>query len=86
MKNVKDYQLKKAIFMELWEFKSLINFLFEDNVEIEVTFDGLDYMGTDDIITSDEVIKILSEHFEVTVTSVHHDSFTPVGIWIVYKD
>ena len=85
MKNVRESQLKKAIFMLSDEFEELLSGF---GLKAEFAWDGLsiyDPNGKDDY--DDEAVnKMLSDHFGVTVTSVHTDDSDLVGVWIVYKE
>lgn len=89
MKNVRDSQLKKAIFFTEEEFKEEFVKVFgkynEDTNEVDVELDpieGIYFCG----ITSEDVYAKMSEHFDVEVTSIHSDCFALNGIWVVYKD
>ena len=89
MKNVRDSQLKKAIFFTEEEFKEEFVKVFgeysEDTNEIDVELDpieGIYFCG----ITNEDVYAKMSEHFDVEVTSIHSECFALNGIWVVYKD
>ena len=87
MKNVRENQLKKCIFMEADEFKKVFANVFgeydEDTNEIEVEFgyDGIYFCA----ISNEDVYKELSKYFDVEITSIHIDDFDVMGVWIVYK-
>ena len=90
MKNVKDYQLKKCIFMETEEFDKIIKKLFGDKVEVELSLDGM-WIGEngDDCIETpfEEVAEKLASYFEVDkITSIHMDDCDEIGVWICYKE
>ena len=89
MKNVRENQLKKCIFMELDEFKDLINKVTDGLKEVDYEF-GLFYMCTDKAETintywNEDIEVTLSRHFDVTITSIHADDWDDTGVWIVYK-
>lgn len=88
MKNVKKYQLKKCIMIELEEFQELFISLFgefneETNpIDVECSYDGICLTGIDDT----ELYEALSKYYDVKVTSVHADNFDYLGIWICYTE
>lgn len=89
MKNVKENQLKKCIFMKLAEFESLVIQITDGLKEVEYEF-GMYYIDTDkaeamDVYWNEDIEKTLSKYFGVNVTSVHADDCDDVGVWIVYK-
>ena len=89
MKNVRETQLKKCIFMTTDEFKEVFVEIFgqydEDTNEIDVEFNTLDgiYFCA---ISNQDVYAKLSEYFDVTVTSIHLDDCEHLGVWICYKE
>lgn len=90
MKNVRENQLKKCIFMELDEYKHLIDKVTDGLKAVECVF-GLFYMCTykaekTNTYWNEGIEVTLSKYFDVTVTSIHADDCEDcVGIWIVYK-
>lgn len=86
MKNVKDYQLKKCIFMETEEFDRIIKTVFGNNYEAEFSLDGIDVSSDEDGLTCEEINEGLSKYFDVEVTSTHIDDCDCVGVWICYKE
>lgn len=90
MKNVRENQLKKCIFMELDEYKDLIDRVTDGLKAVEYEF-GLFYMYTDkaeneNTYWNEDIEETLSRYFDVTVTSIHADDYEEyVGVWIVYK-
>lgn len=89
MKNIKDYQMKKCIFVKYDEFTRLVNTLIDDKIQVQFdneSWTGLTYSGEKDYYDNEKIWEVLSEHFGVEVTSVHYDSYAPVGFWIVYED
>lgn len=89
MKNVTESQLKKAIFMEFIDFNELVLSLTDGLHQAEFEF-GLFYSPTDKAEEEENYFKgdidtLLSEYFDVNVTSVHADDKDITGIWIVYK-
>ena len=90
MKNVKENQLKKCIFMELDEFSKLILNLTDGLMEVEYEIDGIYYDSTEkadntDTYWDEDLLVTLSKYFDVEVTSTHSDDCDIVGVWIVYK-
>ena len=87
MKNVGSYQLKKCIFKPLDEFGYDLRQL-PIELRVEVSYDGLDFSPLDEDDEDREIIveKLLSDYYEVTVTSVHADDWEDVGIWICYRE
>lgn len=80
MRNVREEQLKKAIFMENTEF-------FELAREFNLELDEDEYVG--EILRyggEDEVIEAFSKYYDVNITSIHSDTFDCAGVWLVYKD
>jgi uncharacterized pyridoxamine 5'-phosphate oxidase family protein len=88
MKNVRDCQLKKCIFMSYEEFREVFQNIFgvydgeEIQIDVEYEFDGLYFCG----ITDEQVYKEVSKYFDVTVTSIHADDCEFLGVWICYKE
>ena len=87
MKNVRENQLKKCIFMEAEEFKKVFVDVFgeydEDTNEIDVEFDldGIYFCA----ISNEDVYTELSKYFDVNITSIHIDDCECVGVWICYR-
>lgn len=96
MKNVRENQLKKCIFMELDEYKNLINKVTDGLKEVDCEF-GLFYMSTEkadetNTYWNEDIEVTLSKHFDVTVTNIHADDCDipaddcdDVGVWICYR-
>lgn len=80
MKNIEQYQLKKAISMKYKEFLELM-----EKLGFLVDYDDGLYIA-DDSTTDEDAMNALSEYFDVKVTSVHVDDHADMGVWIVYKD
>lgn len=90
MKNVRENQLKKCIFMELYEFASLVERLTDGLQTVEYE-DGVYLISTDkadetDTYWNEDMTETLSNYFDVEVTSFHSDSCEYVGVWICYKE
>lgn len=90
MKNVKDTQLKKAIFMEKEELEELVQELLGWELDIEA--DGI-YADEEEINVTPgmdwetELREKLSQYFDVNITSIHTDQcIGDIGVWLVYKD
>lgn len=88
MKNVKEIQLKKCIFLCLEEFRDIIQELFSPEVAVEWTVEGLDIRTPTDALPLEDIFEKLEEYFDVkSVTSFHSDHCEEeVGVWIVYKE
>ena len=96
MKNVRENQLKKCIFMELDEYKDLINKVTDGLKEVDCEF-GLFYMSTEkadetNTYWNEDIEVTLSKHFDVTVTNIHADDCDipaddcdDVGVWMCYR-
>jgi hypothetical protein len=90
MKNVKDSQLKKCIFMELDGFTNIIEKITDGLLTVEYE-DGV-YMthsqkaADTDTWWNEDILKTLSRYFGVEVTSFHSDSCEYIGVWICYKE
>lgn len=89
MKNVRENQLKKCIFMDTDEFKEIYVQVFgvydvETN-QIDVEFNTCEGIYFDGISNQDVYAK-LSEYFEITITSIHLDDCEYPGVWICYKE
>lgn len=89
MKNVRDSQLKKAIFFTEKEFREEFVKVFgkydEETNEVDVELDpieGIYFCG----ISNQDVYTKLSEHFDIEITSIHSECFALNGIWVIYKD
>lgn len=90
MKNVRENQLKKCIFMELDEFISLVERLTDGLQTVEYE-DGVYLISTDkadetDTYWNEGITETLSKYFGVEVTSFHSDNCEYVGVWICYKE
>lgn len=86
MKNVKDYQLKKCIFMETEEFNGVIKKVFGDEFEADFGLDGICVWSRAEELEDVDINNGLSEYFDVNVTSVHIDDYDSIGVWICYRD
>ena len=84
MKNVKDCQLKKCIFMETEEFNRIIKTVFGNEFEADFGLEGISVWSKAEGLSEKEINEGLSDYFDVTVTSVHADDFDDMGIWICY--
>lgn len=84
MKNVKDYQLKKCIFMETEEFDRIIKTVFGEEFEADFGLDGISVWSRAEGLSEKEINEGLSEYFDATITSVHVDDFDDMGVWICY--
>lgn len=84
MRNVRETQLKKAIFMENTEFFKLVE---ELGIDID-DFTEDNYI--EEIICYEDIYealkKALSDYYDVDITSIHEDHFDCPGMWLVYKD
>ncbi len=90
MKNVRESQLKKCIFMELDDYKELIDKVTDGLKGVECDF-GLCYMFTEkaektNTYWNESIEETLSKYFDVTVTSIHTDDCEEyIGVWICYR-
>lgn len=81
MKNVKEFQLKKCIFLIEDEFRGLADKL---NIAIELDYEGASFV---EVTEQEKAFAILSDYFGVKeITSIHCDDCELTGVWIVYKD
>lgn len=90
MKNVRENQLKKCIFMELDEFTNLIEKITDGLQTVEYE-DGIYMTSTQkaedtDTWWNEDILESLSKYFDVEVTSFHSDSCEYVSVWICYKE
>lgn len=89
MKNVRETQLKKCIFMTLEEFEELINTLTNGLKEVKFEFSVYitDSNKADDEETywQEDICVTLSKYFDVEVTSFHSDDCEYPCVWICYK-
>ncbi len=79
MKNVREYQLKKCIFMDYDMFKREANMIFGNNVVVECDYEGIS------IDCDGDILEKLSEYYGVEVTSIHIDDCEVIGVWIAYR-
>lgn len=87
MKNVRESQLKKCIFVEADDFTQIIKEILGDDVSVDYTLEGLDIHTDEDGIYQEELCAALQKYFDVkSVTSVHTDHFDYIGVWITYRD
>ena len=86
MKNVRESQLKKCIFLTEEEMNNILKEIYDFPVKVHFSMDGLWYDSEEDI--DDETVKQdLRDYFGVQeVTSIHIDDCDYVGIWVCYKD
>ena len=91
MKNVRENQLKKCIFLEEEEFTNILREVFEDDtIHVGLTLEGIDYYTDIEeneklLDNNDEINGRLSKYFDCNVTSIHIDDCDYVGIWVVYR-
>lgn len=88
MKNVRESQLKRCIFLTLEEFDEIIKEIFGPQATTLYQYEGIFIdSGNDDVECDDDDILVrLSEYFDVNVTSFHSDNCEYVGVWVCYKD
>ena len=91
MRNVRESQLKKCIFIEGDEFTELIQSFYPEvqqsaSLIVDYTLEGIDIYSDEIEINTDDIIRFLSEYFDVEVTSFHMDDCEYVGVWVAYKD
>ena len=92
MKNVSADHFRKAMVFTYDEFDDIVYNIFGKDKygncsQVYIEDDGISICYEDDISIDDKIVcSRLSDYFGVTVTSIHHDSFYPVGIYVVYKE
>ena len=88
MKNVRESQLKKCIFLTQTEMENILSKILNKIVTVNVDLYGLSACTEEDDggdIDNNYLCEILSKYFEVNVTSIHIDDCDYVGIWVCYK-
>lgn len=86
MKNVRENQLKKCIFLTEEQMNDILTEIYKVPVKVKFSVDGLWYDSKEDI-DDETLMKDLRDYFEVKdVTSIHIDDCDIVGIWVCYKD
>ena len=90
MKNIKDNQLKKCIFMTFDEFKNLIEDVTDGLSTVEYECGGIFLSHTEkaeetDTYWNESITETLSRYFDVEVTSFHSDDCDVIGVWICYR-
>lgn len=91
MKNTKECQLKKCIFMSFGEYQELILDITDGLKEVKYEYDGIYHEHTEkaeetEVYHNEDITETLSKYFDVTVTSVHADDSEYLGVWICYKE
>ena len=97
MRNAEKFLKKTCIALDMEDYASLIEKLTDNRVTAEVEYQEgvINYVpteeaeddGVDDVdITNDEINRVLSEYFDVKVSSVHADGFDLPYAWIVYTE
>ena len=88
MKNVRIDQLRTVIVISNEEFETIIKKTLGNDVNVEISLDGICISTDEDDIYWEETYAALAKYFDVTeVTSVHADDCDyPIGIWVVYKN
>lgn len=97
MKNADNFLKKTCIAMDFEDYEHIIEKLTDNRVTAEVDYqEGKIYYvpteeaeddGVDDVdITDEQINQMLSDYFDVNVTSVHSDGFDLPYAWIVYKE
>ena len=87
MKNVRENQLKKCIYVESEDFVDVIREVLGAEFCVSFTNEGLDICTNEDVADVNELHEALASYFDVKeVMSIHIDDCDFVGVWIVYKD
>ncbi|MBQ2389279.1 MAG: hypothetical protein II305_04410 [Clostridia bacterium] len=88
MKNVKENQLKKCIFLTQTELENILSEKLQKTVTVNVDLYGLSVCTEEDMEDMDNgrLCDELSEYFDVNVSSVHIDDCDIVGVWVCYKE
>lgn len=89
MKNVKENQLVKCIFLDLEEFEELIDELTNGLKKVEFEFSAYitdsDKAEETEEYWEEDIKETLSKYFDVEVVSYHSDDSEYSGIWICYR-
>lgn len=86
MKNIKESQLEKCIYLTQTKLEDILSETLQKAVTVNVGPYGLDPYAKDEDIDDDLLYDTLSEYFDVTIVSIHVDYCDSVGIWAVYKE
>lgn len=88
MKNVSERQLKTCIFLTQSELENILTEIEGKAITVNVSLYGLEPCdeGNQTDYDNEYLNSVLSEYFDVEVTSVHCDDCEMTGIWICYKD
>lgn len=94
MRNAENFLKRTCIALDMEDYANLIEKLTNNKVTAEVEYQEgiINYVPTeeaeyDDVnITNDDINNMLSEYFDVKVSSVHADGFDLPYAWIVYKE
>lgn len=80
-------QEKKCIFLELNEFRALVNSLYEEDVYVDADLEGITVGLTEDDLPAEDLHERLAHYFYVDgITSIHIDDYEPCGVWLVCKN
>ena len=78
---------KKCIFFTLDEFRFLVQSLYEQDVYVDASLDGLTVGLTEDDLPAEDLHERLEKRLNLhEVTSLHIDDCDECGVWVVYKD
>jgi hypothetical protein len=90
MKNIKNYKLKKCIYMSVNDFSDLIYKITDGLTQIE--YENGIYLTHSkkakekDEYWNEDIKNTLSKYFDIEIISYHVDFMDSVGVWICYKD
>lgn len=78
---------KKCRLFTLEEFDSFVNSLYEEDVYVEASLDGL-YIGlNEEDLPAEDLHDRIAKALDVgEVTSIHIDDYEPCCVWVTYKD
>jgi hypothetical protein len=96
MRNVRPNQLRKCIFLGIEELQSILSAVYENDICVDPTPDGLWYETKDGWelnIDDNAICEALSEYYDIDVLSIHIDDesydfngSSSCGVWISYKE
>lgn len=78
---------KKCILLTADEFRDVVKSLYDEEVYIDFSADGL-YVGlTEDELPAEDLHERLAQYFYVDgISSIHIDDYEPCGVWLVCKN
>lgn len=89
MKNIHESQLKTCITLGYDEFRRIVNTLYDADLTVEYTADGIDIYSNDgkDCISIDKLKTKLAEYFDVSaIKAIHIDHYNTPDVWLTYEN